>query len=146
MPLNPVRIPKVDMPPLDLGRFDVPASMAKRGVVSKASSDAAVAILANSSGSSSPGQQPQRLPQEPLTWDQFLEHPAMRGLADDQIEGARREYFSDVVAPSVPIDQIDQAWAKFDADTNPGIVPKLKRGVSRLVSGDLIPQPPAGTR
>lgn len=48
------------------------------------------------------------------TWDSVASNPAYQALSPDQQESARQQYFSTVVAPKVPKENLDMARQQFD--------------------------------
>ena len=50
-------------------------------------------------------------------WSEVQQNPEYQALPPDKQESARQEYFSSVVAPQVPKEQIGAARAEFDAKT-----------------------------
>lgn len=50
-------------------------------------------------------------------WSEVAASDEFKALAPEAQDGARRQYFDDVVAPQVPGEHRDSAWEQFDADT-----------------------------
>lgn len=53
-------------------------------------------------------------------WSEVAASDAFKSLPPEQQDGARRQYFDDVVAPRVPAPQRDIAWDQFATDTGVG--------------------------
>lgn len=56
-------------------------------------------------------------------WAAVAASPEFQALGSDQQEAARQQYFSQVVAPQVPSDQVDAARAQFDSATRSAAPP-----------------------
>lgn len=82
-------------------------------------------------------QPPQTTPKPPPTWDEVTKLPEIQALPFDQREGARNQYFLDVVAPQIPTEHLDAARAAFEADTKPGL---LNEAIDRLSTVVRIPK------
>lgn len=56
----------------------------------------------------------------PKPWSEVAGSDDFKALPPDQQDGARRQYFDDVVAPRVPAEHRDLAWDQFSTDTGVG--------------------------
>lgn len=56
----------------------------------------------------------------PKPWSEVASSDGFKSLPPEQQDGARRQYFDDVVAPRVPTEHRDMAWEQFSADTGVG--------------------------
>jgi len=74
-------------------------------------------------------------------WTEVAASDAFKSLSPDQQDGARRQYFDQVVAPRVPEGQVEEAWNQFSTDTGslPAGVAPSTAGAGR---GIAIPQRP----
>lgn len=52
-------------------------------------------------------------------WAEVAAKPEFQSLQPDEQDAVRRQYFVENVAPRVPTDQLDDYWARFDADSRP---------------------------
>ena len=52
-------------------------------------------------------------------WAEVAQSPEYQALPYEDKEGARTQYFHDVVAPQVPAEEQDAAWSQFDSDSRP---------------------------
>ncbi len=55
-------------------------------------------------------------------WREVAQHPEFKALSPDQQEAARNQYFSEVVAPNVPTEDIASVRVAFDSDTKPTLI------------------------
>jgi hypothetical protein len=53
-------------------------------------------------------------------WGEVAASEGFKALTPDQQDGARRQYFDQVVAPQVPPEQVDRAWDQFSTDVGVG--------------------------
>lgn len=53
----------------------------------------------------------------PRKWSEVAADPVFQKLSPDQQEGARQQYFNDVVSPQVPAEQLNLVKEQFDRDT-----------------------------
>ncbi|MCY1166226.1 Inorganic Pyrophosphatase [compost metagenome] len=56
----------------------------------------------------------------PKTWSEVAASPAFKALPPEDQDGARKQYFDDVVAPKVPPEQHDIAFEQFSVDSGMG--------------------------
>ena len=56
----------------------------------------------------------------PKKWSDVAGSSAFKALTPDQQDGARRQYFNEVVAPQVPPDKTEEVWNQFSTDTGAG--------------------------
>lgn len=53
-------------------------------------------------------------------WSEVAASDAFKSLSPDQQDGARRQYFDQVVAPQVPAEHVDRVWGDFSRDAGVG--------------------------
>lgn len=78
------------------------------------------------------------------TWSEVSSSDAFTSLPPDQQEAARHQYFSQVVAPQVPADDLQTAWSQFNAQTAPSTV-KTDSGVTAAGGAGFGAGPTIGT-
>jgi hypothetical protein len=77
-------------------------------------------------------EQQQAAPSVP-SWEEVKALPEMNSLSNDELDQARQAYFSDVVAPQIPEDQHEAAWAAFEVDTQPSTASKVLRSTGQVL-------------
>lgn len=71
---------------------------------------------------------------KPPTWSEVVKLPQMQRLSTDQLEAARNQYFSDVVAPVIQDpEQMKAARSAFDKDTAPSMLGNVGSHLSDVV-------------
>jgi hypothetical protein len=82
-------------------------------------------------------------PAKPLPWPDVTQKPEFQAMSPEDQEGARQQYFRDVVTPQVPKEDLDVARQQFDAQYGPDH-PTSLNDVKQAISKESREESPGG--